>query len=436
MTITETIKTAAPLASAAATNMIRWGRFAWDLLSFSPADDRIAPGRCLALALENGGISVSYGSRIWSRMKIGATRFYPFETGKYPLPENLASAALLALNDYKAAGAQVTLVIPKDWVILKTAEFPLAAKDDLANVISYELDRLTPISSDKALFDFRILAEDGNRIETLLAATRADRLTSYLEALRERGIAVTRVAVSLFALGTLDHYLQGGAERRALLRDGIGVPVQSLGEIDPKHPVLETAEALPRTAMGGVLETLWPHAGGMNLLARGIHSSPRPPKAPTVVLVAMLIVSCLIWLISPLQLQEKKIEALDREIAARGSEVKRIETLKRELEGVAGEIAAINNFKSSHPLVINLLKEMTEVLPGNVWLTRARIAESTIELEGYAASATDVVPKLEASQYFKKVEFSSPTFRDLRLNADRFLIKMEIEGLPDEKAKK
>jgi hypothetical protein len=29
----------------------------------------------------------------------------------------------------------------------------------------------------------------------------------------------------------------------------------------------------------------------------------------------------------------------------------------------------------------------------------------------------------------RKVEFASPTFRDVRLNADRFSIKMEIAGV-------
>ena len=84
-------------------------------------------------------------------------------------------------------------------------------------------------------------------------------------------------------------------------------------------------------------------------------------------------------------------------------------------------------------MLLDLLREMTRVLPKNAWLSRVRFTESTVEIEGYAASATDIVPKLEASGYFKKVEFSSPTFRDVRLNADRFLIKMEIEGLPGEK---
>ena len=46
---------------------------------------------------------------------------------------------------------------------------------------------------------------------------------------------------------------------------------------------------------------------------------------------------------------------------------------------------------------------------------------------------TGILPKLEDSRYFKKVEFASPTIRDTRLKADRFIIKMEIETPSAEK---
>jgi hypothetical protein len=64
-----------------------------------------------------------------------------------------------------------------------------------------------------------------------------------------------------------------------------------------------------------------------------------------------------------------------------------------------------------------------------------RVSETTVDLEGYASSATGLLSKLEASPFFKKVEFSSPTFRDTRMNADRFNIKMEIEGVDIEALK-
>jgi hypothetical protein len=61
-------------------------------------------------------------------------------------------------------------------------------------------------------------------------------------------------------------------------------------------------------------------------------------------------------------------------------------------------------------------------------LTRLKITDKTVDIEGYSASATEIILKLENSKYFQKVEFASPTFRDPRQNNDRFVIKMELKS--------
>ena len=115
-------------------------------------------------------------------------------------------------------------------------------------------------------------------------------------------------------------------------------------------------------------------------------------------------------------------------MAAIRPEVKKVETLKKEVDALESEVSTINNFKKGKPMALQILKELTAILPKSAWLTRARITDTTVEIEGYAAAATELLSKLEASPYLKKVEFASPTFRDVRLNSDRFVIKMEIEG--------
>jgi general secretion pathway protein L len=105
-----------------------------------------------------------------------------------------------------------------------------------------------------------------------------------------------------------------------------------------------------------------------------------------------------------------------------------VEALKKEIEELNSEVLKINSFKENRTMSMDILREFTTVLPKTVWLTRAKITETTIDMEGYAGTATELLQKLEASKYFKKVEFASPTFRDTRLNMDRFIIKMEIEG--------
>jgi general secretion pathway protein L len=387
MTTAEMIRVSTSAFSQTAASLARMGRLLRDVLFFSLADDRVAPRRCLSVTLESGGIGVTLSSRFFSRMKTRGIRHYPVETGTFPMPESLASAVALAMNDLKAAGAQITLVVPKAWTVVKTADFPLVAKGTLSDVVTYELDRLTPLSPDRAFYDFRITAEDENRIRIVIAAMKAERLQPYLDALAEKGITLSRVGLS--------------------------------------------ASGLPDIQRTGDLSII----DELNLLGKGIHERPKTPMTVTIILLAILTVSGLFWLISPLQIEENRIAMIDREIAARRDEVKKVETLKKESEGLKKEIAAINAFRTARPAMLNLVREMTQILPQNAWLSRVRVTESAVEIEGYAASATDILPKLEASRYFKNVEFASPTTRDVRLNADRFIVKMEIEGLPEEKGK-
>jgi len=56
--------------------------------------------------------------------------------------------------------------------------------------------RLTPLSSERAFFDFRILAQNENWSQFLIAATKAERLQFYLDALKEMGITIGRVGFS------------------------------------------------------------------------------------------------------------------------------------------------------------------------------------------------------------------------------------------------
>jgi general secretion pathway protein L len=402
--------------------------------------------------------------------------------------------------------ADITLCIPKAWTIIKTAEFPIAIKENLASVVSYELDRITPFSSEDACYDFKVLGETDEKITLLIVAAKADIVNQYREVLEEKGISVTRVAVNLSCLETLSRYrgdksdslfleigkngydgalfingavlnafsgsfaegddrakadalmseigshvdqlkLYGKAPRvqilfkdksaalREMLKTLIHHPVIVLNETNPGVNVKGDTAGISYAAVGGVIEALWPKADSMNLLTKGKHAVQKPPVALTVILLAAILALWVMYIIAPLRVEGKRLQEIDRLIELRKEEVRKVEALKKEIEGVRGEINIIAHFKTKRPMALTILKELTTVLPKTAWLTRVRIGETKVEMEGYAASATGILAKLESSPHFTKAEFASPTFRDTRLNADRFNIKMEIEGVQVEPPK-
>jgi len=487
------------LASLAAKQLVLLGVALEKILTFSLADEHIAPGRCLSVHLDAGGIAVAFGSRFLSGIGIKGTRYYPLEAGKYPAPETFASTVRLALNDLGAPQADVTLVVPKAWTIVKTVDFPLIVKENLAAVIGYELDRLTPLSPEKAYYDFQVLREDAGRLHLLLAVLKAETLDPYLNALRQEGITIKRVNVSLAAFGVLSSTVRKGKsvifldfkpgryegglmergrltasftgdfsssepektgaiaatinslsetlkkegksptlvvnaelEVRPLLVRALPGPIRFLEATDLKLPALPPGKIIPYTALGGAIESLQAGRQGLNLLTKGVHNAERTPVALSILLLLALAGLGLFIMAASMQAETKKVEAIEREIAARSGEVKEIEALQKNIAVLEQEIGTIHRFKTAKPMVLDLLKELTKVLPPNTWLTRTLITDTTVAIEGYSLAATDILPKLEASRSFRKVEFSSPTFRDTRIGADRFAVKMEREGLAEE----
>lgn len=467
----------------------------WKILSLSLADEAIMPKHGLALSIEPGRLSAVYGSRLFSRITVKGARVYPFEKGKYPTPANVASALDLARNELKAFRSEITLSIPKAWAVVTSAELPVTVKENLANVISYELDRLTPFTADSALYDFRILGEEDRKLSIMLIAARTDLINPYLEALREKGVRVDRLTVSPSAIGTFcthGHAQQGtvfanvgdgeyevglildtlltslcaGNLDQASSLDSVVEEINRCAEtatkrgrtprlvlcaeegdlrselkkrvpsavdlLDGSEGTLSLPQAggrIPPAAAGSMLESLWPQAKGFNLLQKGRRDRTRTPVVFTIVLLLALLTIGILYVIAPLRIEEKRLEEIDRRVAAIRPEVKKVEALKKEVDALEGEISTINDFKKGKPTALHILKELTTILPKNAWLTRVRVTDTTVEIDGYAAAATELLSKLEASPYLKKVEFASPTFRDVRLNSDRFVIKMEIEGI-------
>ncbi len=507
MTGTIVLKKITTLASVSAVFLSRIGKPVWRVLTFSPSDDIISLKKVFCVSLGKGNVSAVFGSRFLSKIKIKGSRSYSFEEDRYPQPENLASSVVLAMNDLKAPRTDITLSIPKAWVIIKTAEFPSTVRENLANALSYELDRLTPFSPEDAFHNFRILKDDTGKLTILLMAAKADLIQQYIDALKERGINVSRITVNLSGMGTLCQYIEKGYDilyieidkneyEGALFLDGsingtltgsfssenekskietisgeilslldavkaqgrspqivfllkglnpsfqeqlklqLNLPIKILDGTTMKLKPSWHQKGIPYAATGGVLESLWPRSKGLDLLKKGTYEKQKTPFALTTVIILAILAMWAFYMVAPLRIERKRLEQIDRQITLRKEDVKKVEVLKKEIETVGSEVSEITNFKGNRPMALNILKELTTTLPQSTWLTRVRVTETTVDIEGYASSATGLIPKLEASKYFKKAEFASPTFRDARQSADRFIIKMEIEGMRLEAPKK
>ncbi|MCX5841110.1 MAG: hypothetical protein NTY16_06615, partial [Deltaproteobacteria bacterium] len=142
-----------------------------------------------------------------------------------------------------------------------------------------------------------------------------------------------------------------------------------------------TDDDIPHDAIGGVLASLWTKSKAMNLLRRGRARSGKPPLAPTIILISAILAMGILSLILPLYPDHQKVSMIDRELSARKGEIKKIETLRKEYNNLQDEQKAVMGFKQSKPQALRILKELTVILPKNVWLTRIHINEANVSIE-------------------------------------------------------
>ena len=473
--------------------LARAGRVLRKGLFFSLADPVFSFGKVVCISLESDGVYLVYAEKTLRKVNIRHCRYYPLPENHFLSHEYVAAIVSAFVRDFKISNATFILGLPRSWAIVQNVDLPSAAKEDLARVVAFELDRLTPLSKDNAYYDYVVQGEDDRNVKILLVVARADQINAYLSALDAKGIQVKRIDLTVFMMqaviakvypniDTVFISLKSGVYEGGLILNGISTQsfagsvdindqtavagmaghVQLLldeltansgpprivvnadasaycvlrDKFNPvtvsdlrsnlKFDVPEQRGELSAAASGGALGAFSARRDGIDLLAKKDRRNPRMPWLSSILLLIPIAVIAVFYLLAPIHFQQQKIDALDRHIQTLKPEVRKIEALQSEVEMLESDIAAVNHFKTQNDLTLNVINDMTTTLPLRTWLTRLRITDAAAEIEGYSASATDIILKLEGSRYFQKVEFGSPTFRDPRLNTERFVIKMEL----------
>jgi Tfp pilus assembly protein PilN len=127
------------------------------------------------------------------------------------------------------------------------------------------------------------------------------------------------------------------------------------------------------------------------------------------------------------------LEALRAEAKKRKPEVESIESLQKQRGDLAQEVTEYEKITKGEFSKIEILKELAQILPSSVWIWNIRYSAGEVEMSGFADSASDLIPLLDRSPLFEKVEFLAPVTkeRERRIGSEkekeRFKIKMKLE---------
>jgi general secretion pathway protein L len=262
---------------------------------------------------------------------------------------------------------RTVVMLPAHGVLRRSLSFPAQVRENVQQVIRYEMDRLSPFEGDQVFFDTRQVGTSrrGDRLLVELALCRRDRTEPWLQRLREVGFPVDQVT------------WEGAWPRANLL------------------PQVER----PRRRIGG----LWPT-------------------------LALLLLGFLLGaaaLVTPLWQRGQVLDALRGELDQVRNAAQEVDKVRTDLERARQGSVAVLQRKLEQPRMIDLLRELTVRLPDGTWIQNLDLDKGEIRMRGESAQATALIGLLEKSAGVHGVSFASPVTQVAQTGAERFNITFQ-----------
>lgn len=280
------------------------------------------------------------------------------ELGKTRLPRQMLSQPL----EVRIDGSRV---------ISKVLRLPEASRGYLDAIVRHQLDRATPWSADRVVFDYAI-AED--------------------EPVADGQVAVRLVATSRDVLDRIMSSLKAA-----------GLQVETVGT---------TEDPVERQTNINLLQS--ENSGRRATLRRKVATS----------LAALLVLGVILSALSGWHLYS--LSARASEVQAETESVRsQIETARAGMSLSDARQRLLAEKQDSVPVVV-LLDKLSTTVPTNTYLTEVKVEDGEVHLTGRTADAPALIGILEASDVLADVRFAAPTMRDKDATEDRFEIAARI----------
>jgi Tfp pilus assembly protein PilN len=109
--------------------------------------------------------------------------------------------------------------------------------------------------------------------------------------------------------------------------------------------------------------------------------------------------------------EQRYLGRINSEITRLDPQVRAVERVVRDLERKRKLLDTITGIENSALRPLPVLRELTDLMPTDTWLTTMSLDQKGVELTGQAAAASALIPLLENSSRLERVEFASPVTR-------------------------
>ena len=125
----------------------------------------------------------------------------------------------------------------------------------------------------------------------------------------------------------------------------------------------------------------------------------------TVILSVMTLAVIAGLLLGQTYRNENTLDSLNRQLEEIKPLASKLQMIDQQYAELSGYTEALNAIERRSPLKLPLLQELSQKLPKDTWVTRISIKQSLVEIQGYSASASELIPKLEESEFLKDTRF-------------------------------
>ena len=383
--------------------------------------------------------------------------------------ENPAAALREELTARQIAPRSVALGLSRAAAFVKPIDVPTVG-GDLREMLRLNLEGHVPFAADDAAFDFVPLAADAGDAaprdeplrRVLVVAAEPRVVDAALRLAEEAQLRPASLTVAVHDLPALARFARGqrvvwvhrtGAAADVLCLVGGALQLSRAvpggdeatiaeeirrtltvvrwkgcdaiwvsGDLSPAAAPLATLDApvtepdyTPRAQ--GRLAALAPEERGAHMLALATASARggrpldllpvplRPRRLTKAQAVTLGVATAASWR------EQRQLARINVEITRVDPDVRSVERVLRDLERKRKLLATINGIEANAMRPLPVLRELTELLPSDTWLTTLSLDQKGVELTGQAAAASALIPLLENSPVLERVEFSSPVTR-------------------------
>jgi Tfp pilus assembly protein PilN len=424
----------------------------------------------------------------------------------YPLPppnqraertQALSQAVAAFVRDFDIEPSAVHLCLARHELMLNRLVLPMAARENLRQVLEYEVERVIPLPRDEVFYDYQVRESGGGetgRLAVLIVSVPRRVVREYVEALEVAGVRPKAIVIAASALGdyaafcrgTLDaplalvarsgadlevalfaerqliasHALRGStppvaAEIQQMVRrdlaevfhapqtavellsaipsNGIVLPegesgslfALAGGHLDAPAEFFTRPEPAMLPALGAALGAVREGVVDINLLPEEHRPGLQEGLFVPIILLVAVVVLATIYSGSVIIRDEITRRDLARQVAELAPHVAAVKKEEAEVRTLQEKVATLTADQDRR--MVAYLKELTDRIPTDAYLTTFRYRNGRIELDGFATRASELIQILESSSLLRNVQFTSPTTAG-QAGQERFSIVAEVEG--------